>query len=93
MFLSNPAVTSSEAGWGQYWIRFIKAKAVEKGVTVCTTDMFDDSFEAQASEHTPIIFNDAEHYMFADISQVNSRNYDETHWERLQWLLPSTLRG
>ena len=25
--------------------------------------------------------------MFADISQVNSRNYDEEHWETLQWLL------
>ena len=79
--------TSSEAGWGQYWIQFIKAKAAEKGVLVYTTDMFDDAFKAEEAEHTPIIFNDAEHYMFADISQVNSRNYDETHWERLQWLL------
>ena len=33
--------TSSEAGWGQYWIQFIKAEAAEKGVTVFTTDMFD----------------------------------------------------
>ena len=79
--------TSSEAGWGQHWIQFIKAKAAEKDVTVCTTDMFDDAFQAEQAEHTPIIFNDAEHYMFADISQVNSRNYDQTHWDRLQWLL------
>jgi len=79
--------TSTPAEWGKYWIQFIKAKAAEKGVTVCTTDMFDDAFEAEEAQHTPIIFNDAEHYMFADISQVNSRNYDETHWERLQWLL------
>ncbi len=79
--------TSTPAAWGQYWIGFIQAKAAEKGVTVCTTDMFDDAFRAEKSEHTPIIFNDSETYMFADISQVNSRNYDETHWERLQWLL------
>ncbi len=79
--------TSSEVGWGQYWIEFIKARAAEKGVTVCTTDMFDDAFEAEKAEHTPVIFNDAEHYMFADISQVNSRNFNETHWEKLQWLL------
>ncbi|MBC8871506.1 MAG: hypothetical protein H8E44_18945 [Planctomycetes bacterium] len=79
--------TSTPAEWGQYWIGLIKSKAAEKGVTVCTTDMFDDAFEAEQAEHTPIIFNDAEHYMFADISQVNSRNYDETHWESLQWLL------
>jgi hypothetical protein len=79
--------TSTPARWGQYWIEFIQAKAVEKGVTVCTTDMFDDAFRAEQAEHTPIIFRDAEHYMFADISQVNSRNYDEAHWDALQWLL------
>ncbi len=79
--------TSTPAQWGQYWIEFIKAKAAEKGVKVCTTDMFDDAFRAEKAEHTPIIFNNAEHYMFADISQVNSRNYDQAHWESLQWLL------
>jgi hypothetical protein len=79
--------TSTPAQWGQHWIQIIQAKAVEKGVTVCTTDMFDDAFQAEKAKHTPLIFNDAEHYMFADISQVNSRNYNETHWERLQWLL------
>jgi hypothetical protein len=79
--------TSTPAQWGQYWIHFIKAKAAAKGVTVCTTDMFDDAFQADKATHTPLIFNDVEHYMFADISQVNSRNYDDTHWETLQWLL------
>lgn len=79
--------TSTPAAWGQYWIRFIKAKAAERGVTVCTTDMFDDAFRAEKAEHTALIFNDAEHYMFADISQVNSRNYDQMHWDALQWLL------
>lgn len=79
--------TSTPAQWGQYWIEFIKAKAAEQGVTVCTTDMFDDAFRAEKAEHTPLIFNDAEHYMFADISQVNSRNYDDLHWDSLLWLL------
>ena len=79
--------TSTPAQWGQYWIKFIKSKAAEKGVEVYTTDMFDDAFRAEEAEHTPLIFSDSEHYMFADISQVNSRNYDEIHWERLQWLL------
>jgi len=79
--------TSTPAAWGQYWIELIQAEAAEKGVTVCTTDMFDDAFQAEKAKHTPIIFKDAQHYMFADISQVNSRNYDQTHWERLQWLL------
>lgn len=79
--------TSSQAGWGQYWIKFIKARAAEKGVSVYTTDMFDDAYQGAQAKHTPIIFEDPEHYMFADISQVNSRNFDERHWERLQWLL------
>jgi len=79
--------TSSEAGWGQYWIQFIKTRAAEEGMTVYMTDMFDDAYMAEKADHTSLIFNDAEHYMFADISQVNSRNFDETHWERLQWLL------
>ena len=84
--------TSTPAPWGQYWIQFIKAAADEKGVLVCTTDMFDDAFEGEAARHTPLIFDDAEHYMFADISQVNSRNYDETHWERLLWLVQQVNR-
>ena len=79
--------TSSEAGWGQYWIDVIKARAAEKGVSVWTTDMFDDAFQGDQARHAPIIFGDPEHYMFADISQVNSRNFDQRHWDRLQWLL------
>jgi len=79
--------TSTPAVWGKYWIEFIQAKANEKGVAVCTTDMFDDAYEADEAANAPIVFKDAEHYTFADISQVNSRIYDEQHWERLQWLL------
>ena len=55
--------TSTPATWGQYWIEFIKAAAAEKGVTVCTTDMFDDAFRAELAKHTPIIFHDAEHFL------------------------------
>ena len=83
---------STPAAWGQYWIQFIKAAAADQGVLVCTTDMFDDAFEGEAAVHTPLIFDDAEHYMFADISQVNSRLYDETHWERLLGLLQQVNR-
>ena len=79
--------TSTPAEWGQYWIRFIKARASEENALVFTTDMFDDAFRGEEAEHTPLIFEDAENYMFADISQVNSRNFDDAHWETLQWLL------
>ncbi len=84
--------TSTPAPWGQYWMQFIKTQAAEKGVTVCVTDMFDDAYQAAKAKHTPIIFDDPTNYMFADISQVNSRNYGETHWERLQWLLRQVNR-
>ncbi|NKB68577.1 MAG: hypothetical protein GKR89_16060 [Candidatus Latescibacteria bacterium] len=84
--------TSTPAAWGQYWIQFIKAAAADKDILVCTTDMFDDAFQGAAAEHTPLIFDDPVHYNFADISQVNSRNYDQTHWERLLWLLQQVNR-
>lgn len=84
--------TSTPAQWGQYWMQFIKTKAAEKGNTICVTDMFDDAYQAAKAKHTPIIFDDPETYMFADISQVNSRNYGETHWDRLQWLLQQVNR-
>ncbi|MHC4433947.1 MAG: hypothetical protein ACYTBS_19065 [Planctomycetota bacterium] len=79
--------TSAEPQWGQHWIGLIKTQAADQGVTVYVTDMFDDAYMAEEAEHTRLIFNNANHYMFADISQVNSRNYDQTHWDRLQWLL------
>lgn len=79
--------TSTPPQWGQHWINFIKDRAAEKGVSVWATDMFDDAYLGDQATNTHIVFDDPEHYMFADISQVNSRNFDETHWDRLQWLL------
>lgn len=79
--------TSSEAGWGKFWIDFSKARAATSGVVVWATDMFDDTYLGIDARHTTVIFNDPEHYMFAEISQVNSRNFDEKHWDTLQWLL------
>jgi len=79
--------TSTPARWGQYWIEFIKAQAARRGVLVCATDMWDDAFQGEKAKHTPIIFQDPEHYMFADISQVNSRNFDDDHWRVLLWTI------
>jgi len=79
--------TSTPASWGQYWIKFIRSKAAEQGVTVFTTDMFDDAHMGKNAVKTPIIFKDPQHYMFADISQVNSRNFGDDHWRELLWLI------
>ncbi len=79
--------TSTPAPWGQYWIERIETQAAKQQVTVFATDMFDDAFKGEAAEHTRLVFEDPAHYRFADISQVNSRNYGQKHWEQLQWLL------
>ena len=79
--------TTTNALWGQYWIDFIKTKAEKQGVSVCTTDMFDDVYKGKESLSAPTIFNDGVHYTFADISQVNSRNFDDKHFHELEWLI------
>ena len=79
--------TSTPAAWGQYWINFIRSKAAEQGVVVYTTDMFDDAHRGKEAVNTPVVFKDTDHYMFADISQVNSRNFDDDHWRELLWLI------
>ncbi|MBE0675474.1 MAG: hypothetical protein IH591_12505 [Bacteroidales bacterium] len=79
--------TSTPASWGQYWIEFIRSRAAEQGLEVFTTDMFDDAFRGEKAVNTPIVFKDPETYMFADISQVNSRNFGDDHWRELLWLI------
>ena len=79
--------TSTPPSWGRYWIEFILAKAAEKGKRVFVTDMFDDAHKGELAEHTSVVFRDASHYQFADISQVNSRNFGEDHWKELLWLI------
>jgi hypothetical protein len=77
--------TSTEPKWGQYWMNFIREKAAEKGVTVFATDMFDHGFKPEESEKIQQQFDQSELYPFIDISQVNSRNFNEIHWEKLMW--------
>ena len=79
--------TSTPAQWGRYWIDLISKKASEMGVIIYTTDMFDDGFRGDKAVNTPIVFKDPVHYTFADISQVNSRNFDDNHWTTLLWLI------
>jgi hypothetical protein len=85
--------TSTPAVWGKYWIDFIKLKAAQKGVTVYTTDMFNDTYKGKDATDTHVIFDDPVHYMFADISQVNSRYFGEDHWDVLTWLIRKINKG
>jgi hypothetical protein len=82
--------TNEPPQWGQYWIQFIKDRAAEQGVLVYTTDMFDDWHKADENDESQsysIVFDNPDIYTFVDISQVNSRNFHEIHWGKMQWLM------
>jgi hypothetical protein len=79
--------TSTPPEWGKYWIKYIKSNARDRDILVYTTDMFDDAWKGTKGRNTKNIFEDPGHYMFADISQVNSRNFDDDHWNQVLWLI------
>ena len=79
--------TSTPPEWGQYWMKFIKKTAAEKGVEVYVTDMFDDVWKPQSSDKLRQAFDNPQLYPFLDISQVNSRTFNEAHWNNLMWIM------
>ena len=78
--------TSTPVAWGRYWMQFIEKRAKDKGVEVYVTDMFDDGFKPQSSAKIRQAFDDPKAYEFMDISQVNSRTFNEAHWVNVKWL-------
>lgn len=79
--------TNTPAAWGRYWIDYIQQRASESDLLVFATDMFNDAWKGEEAVNTLNIFEDPDHYVFADISQVNSRNFDDQHWEQVLWLM------
>jgi hypothetical protein len=49
--------------------------------------MFDDAYRPEQSAKLKQAFENPGIYTFMDISQVNSRNFDETHWEKLVYIM------
>jgi Family of unknown function (DUF6298) len=84
--------TSTPAEWGRYWMNFIKTKAAAKGVEVYTTDMFDDVWKPQSSRQFRQALDDPKDYTFLDISQVNSRTFNEDHWKNVFWISQQVRR-
>ena len=78
--------TSTPAEWGRYWMKFIKDQAAAKGVEVYVTDMFDDVWKPKTSAKLRQAFDDSEIYQFIDVSQVNSRTFNEDHWNNIIWI-------
>lgn len=79
--------TSTDPKWGQYWMKFIRKRAKQAGVEVYATDMFDDVYRAERSKKLKLQFDSPRMYPFIDISQVNSRNFNEDHWDKLIWIV------
>jgi hypothetical protein len=77
--------TSTPPEWGKYWMKYIRDSA--GGKAVYTTDMFDRFFRPQQCPACLSAIAQPENYKFLDVSQINSRNFDEAHWDTLTWIL------
>ena len=76
--------TSTPPIWGQYWMKYIKKRAVEFGVDVYVTDMFDVGWELDTEEKFLLSFDRPDIYTFLDISQNNSnKNTFKKHWQNI----------
>jgi hypothetical protein len=79
--------TSSPVEWGKYWIRFIRNRAAAEGKAVYLTDMYDHFFRPASCQRCQKLIAAPGFYSFMDISQINSRNFDQAHWDTLQWIM------
>jgi hypothetical protein len=77
--------TSTPPAWGKYWMSHIQERAGEK--QVFTTDMFDKFFIPHNCESCLAALENPETYEFLDVSQINSRNFNQMHWDTLSWIL------
>ena len=79
--------TSTHVEWGKYWINYINEKANVKNVTVFCTDMFDRFFTPASCPNCLKAIQETDTYEFIDVSQNNSRNFNQSHWDTLQWII------
>jgi hypothetical protein len=78
--------TSTDPKWGHYWMKFIRERAERIGVIVYCTDMFDDVWKPKQSEKLRRALDDPQMYPFLDVSQVNSRTFNEDQWNNIFWM-------
>ena len=79
--------TSSPMQWGQHWMSFIRQRAGHRRLLVYCTDMFDNVHMPERSRELAEQIRQPELYPFLDVSQVNSRNFGQDHWDRFQWIV------
>lgn len=73
--------TNESPEWGRYWSETIKRRARQAGVTVCTTEMWDDH-DLLGPEHANTL-DHPELYDFIDVSQ-NNHQVGFEHWQKPQ---------
>ncbi len=74
--------TSTPVAWGEGWMKRITDAARKAGTTVYVTDMFNDGYEPHRSAKVQHAIATPDLYTFIDLSQVNSRVFNEEHWNR-----------
>jgi hypothetical protein len=74
--------TGEHPQWGQYWARFVRQKANEKGKEVYLADMRYNT-NLQADDHRQLL-HDRKNFDFFEISQNNNNVNDQLHYDRLQ---------
>ncbi|MCB0629176.1 MAG: DUF6298 domain-containing protein [Saprospiraceae bacterium] len=79
--------TSTPLLWGKYWSTIIRQAATEKAVPAYTTEMIDQFWRPGNCANCEPFIQDAKHFNFLDISQVNSRNFGQTHWDSLRYIM------
>ena len=78
--------TSTDPKWGRFWMTFIRNRAKREGATVFCTDMFDDVWNPKQSQKLRMALDDPKTYPFLDVSQVNSRTFNEDQWDNIIWI-------
>ncbi len=82
--------TSTPPQWGRHWIALIEREAAKVGVAVFCTDMFNHGFEPETSPLFAQAWDDEDVYRFLDLSQINSRLFNEDQWHKLRWVMQRT---
>ena len=84
--------TSTPPRWGRHWIAMIEREAMKRSVPVFCTDMFNDGYEPERSQLFAQAWDDQDVYRFLDISQINSRLFNEDQWHKLRWVMQRTAK-
>jgi hypothetical protein len=79
--------TSTPPEWGRYWMAFIDSVAQSKDREIYLTDMFDKFFSPHKCPSCLEALGKSDIYTFLDVSQINSRHTNQSHWDTLVWIM------